>query len=102
MERKEEQAIITYRHLTFEDRKRFETMYASGVTLADAASALGVHLSTIYRELIRGSTGEMDANGRIGYAAEIAQKASLERLKRKSETGTETDTVKNSTEEEEC
>lgn len=42
-----------------------------------------MHISTIYRELNRGSTGELDANGRAGYDAELAQKKMLESLKRR-------------------
>ena len=60
-----------------------QEQYNAGATLPDIADTLGVHISTIYRELNRGSTGEIDANGRAGYDAELAQKTMLESLKRR-------------------
>lgn len=75
--------LITCRYFTYEDRKRFEEQYNAGVALPDIADTLGVHISTIYRELNRGSTGEIDANGRARYDAELAQKTMLESLKRR-------------------
>lgn len=72
---------MTCRYLTYENRKSIEAMYANGVTLADIASELGVHLATIYRELARGDTGELDANGRSGYNAELAQRAIQDSIK---------------------
>lgn len=68
------------KRLSYNDRKDFEKMYAEGATPAAIAAALGIAQSTVYRELIRGSTGDMDENGRVGYAAIIAQKALLTRL----------------------
>lgn len=54
--------------------------YNAGAALPDIADTLGVHISTIYRELNRGSTGEIDANDRAGYDAELAQKTMPEGL----------------------
>lgn len=65
---------MTCRYLTYEDRKSIESLYSAGASLADIASELGVHLATIYREMTRGGTGELDGNGRNGYSAELAQK----------------------------
>ena len=75
--------LITCKYFTYEDRKHFEEQYNAGAALSDIADTLGVHISTIYRELNRGSTGEIDANGRAGYDAELAQKTMLESLKRR-------------------
>lgn len=74
---------MTCRYLTFDDRKSLEALYAAGAALPDIAAKLGVHLATIYRELTRGGTGELDENGRIGYKAELAQKTVQESIKRR-------------------
>ena len=74
---------MTCRYLTYEDRKSIEALYTAGVSLADIASELGVHLATIYRELKRGGTGELDGNGRGGYSAELAQKTVQDSIKRR-------------------
>lgn len=34
---------------------------------------MSFNYSTIYKELKRGDTGKMDANGRAGYSAELGQ-----------------------------
>ena len=72
--------LITCKYFTYEDRKHFEEQYNAGAALPDIADTLGVHISTIYRELNRGSTGEIDANDRAGYDAELAQKTMPEGL----------------------
>lgn len=74
---------MTCRYLTYEDRKSIEALYTAGVSLADIATELGVHLATIYRELTRGGTGELDGNGRGGYSAELAQKTVQDNIKRR-------------------
>lgn len=71
------------RYLTFEDRHNIERLYSQGEGLADIAHSLGVHISTIYREMSRGNTGELDKNGREGYSSELAQKTFQESLKRR-------------------
>ncbi len=71
------------KNLILEDRRHLEQLYNEGARLADIAAFLGVHLATIYRELARGKTGQLDANGREGYSADIAQKAAQENLKRR-------------------
>lgn len=71
------------RYLTFEDRKRLETLYKQGEKLSTIANSLGVHLATIYRELIRGDTGEIDENGRNEYSAKLAQKTIQNSIKRR-------------------
>lgn len=72
---------MTCRYLTFEDRKSFEALYTAGAALPEIAAKLGVHLATIYRELTRGGTGELDGNGRSGYKAELAQEKFTASLK---------------------
>ena len=79
--RRKEAFTITCKYLTYEDRKTLEQLYADGAELSDIAKLLNVHISTIYRELARGGTGVLDKNGRIGYEAELAQRATLESLK---------------------
>ncbi len=74
---------MTCRYLTFEDRKSIEALYAANISLVEIASKLGVHLATIYREMTRGSTGELDNNGRSGYSADIAQKTVQDSIKRR-------------------
>jgi len=74
---------MTCRYMTFDDRKKLEELYAKGEELAALANSLGVHLATIYRELARGYTGELDANGRSGYSADIAQKTVQDSIKRR-------------------
>lgn len=74
---------MTKKHLTLQDRERLEGLYLDGYKAADIAKELGVHRATVYTELKRGYTGEMDCNGRTGYSAEIAQKKMFEnRLRR--------------------
>lgn len=72
---------MTCRYLAYEDRKKLEALYDSGVSLIAIAAELGVHLATIYRELARGATGELNESGRSGYNAEQAQKAVLSSIK---------------------
>ena len=74
---------MTCRYLTYEGRKNLEALYADGESLTNIASKLGVHLATVYRELTRGGTGEIDNNGRCGYSAELGQKRVSENFKRR-------------------
>ena len=74
---------MTCRYLTYEDRKSLEALYADSVSLTDIASELGVHLATVYRELTRGGTGELDKNGRSGYSGALGQKRVSENFKRR-------------------
>lgn len=68
---------MTKRHLTLKDRMKLEAFYNQGCGVEKIAAKLKVHRSTIYNELHRGDTGEMDCNGRIGYSAELAQRRLL-------------------------
>lgn len=61
---------------TLEDRKTIERMYNEGSRVDDIAAALGRNRATVYREIRKGFTGEMDKNGRLGYSADLGQKES--------------------------
>lgn len=54
------------RHMTLEDRKVLEARYNNGQSITGIARAMSFNWSTIYRELQRGDTGEIDSNGRAG------------------------------------
>ena len=71
------------RSFTFEDRKKFEALYAAGTSFPDMAKDLGVHLATIYHELAKGTTETLDANGRYTYSAETAQRVYLKNTSRR-------------------
>lgn len=61
------------RYLTFDDRKRFESLYNRGTSLKVIAKALGINLSTAYRELKRGENGTFSEYWKKNYSAKIAQ-----------------------------
>lgn len=54
-----------YKRLKFEDRKKIEQLAAAGKTVDEMALIIGVHSTTMYRELEKGGNP---------YRAEIAQK----------------------------
>ena len=56
------------KHMTQDDRKTLEARYNAGQSVAGIARAMRFNYSTIYKELKRGDTGKMDANGRAGTA----------------------------------
>ncbi len=58
-----------YRYLTLADREALESRYLKGERPQDIADSLGVHVATIYKELKRGDTGDLDCNMRQGYNA---------------------------------
>lgn len=62
-----------YRYLTLADREALESRYLKGERPQDIADALGVHVATIYKELKRGDTGDIDRNMRQEYSAKLAQ-----------------------------
>ena len=71
------------RHLTLKDRAELEALYNKGSGVEEIAAKLKVHRSTVYNELKRGDTGEMDSNGRIGYSAELAQQEIINNYRRR-------------------
>lgn len=62
------------KHMEFDDRKKLERLYNSGMNGMEIAPLMGYDYSTIYKELRRGDTGRMDERGRAGYSADLAQK----------------------------
>lgn len=74
---------MSKRHLTLKDRTELETLYEKGQRVEQIAARLKVHRSTVYNELKRGDTGEMDCNGRIGYSAELAQQRLLDNYRQR-------------------
>ena len=63
-----------YRYLNIADRKRIAGWYRNGERPCDIAVWLGVHTATIYNELQRGKTGQLDENQRPAYDPELAQR----------------------------
>ena len=72
-----------YKYLTLNDRQRIAAWYLNGERACDIAKWLGVHTATIYHELQRGQSGELDKNQRLAYDPKIAQKSVQEGFKRR-------------------
>ncbi len=64
-----------FKHLSHTDRLRIETMQKDGKTPQEMAERIGVHISTIYRELKRGVYEHlnMDYTTEVRYSTDIAQ-----------------------------
>jgi IS30 family transposase len=69
--------------LTLADREAIELRYREGERPQDIADSLGVHVATIYNELKRGDTGDLDCNMRQVYSAKLAQLRLQQNLKRR-------------------
>jgi len=54
--------MLHYKHLSFIDRMCLERALKAGLNKREIAEMLGVHISTIYRELRRGRYTHMDTN----------------------------------------
>ena len=80
---------MTKRHLNLQDRMVLEALYGKGRGIEQIAATLKVHRSTVYNELKRGDTGEMDGNGRMGYSAELAQRTVIENYRRRRTAASE-------------
>ena len=72
-----------YKYLQLRERKKLEQMYLRGDRIADIADALGVNANTIYNEIKRGFTGNLDINQRREYSPELAQKNIMAGLRRR-------------------
>lgn len=62
-------------YLTLGKRQEIERLYADDARPSEIADAVGVTTATIYRELKRGETGELNEHYRPAYSAEVAEKA---------------------------
>ena len=74
-----------YKHLTFTDRLKIEAWQKVGVKPAQMAAELGVHISTIYRELKRGVYTHLnsDYTEEERYSPDIAEEKYRANLKAK-------------------
>lgn len=72
-----------YRYMNFDDRKELEALYLKGERVQDIADQIGVHVATVYKELKRGYTGDLDRNMRQEYSATLAQQRLAENFKRR-------------------
>jgi len=63
-----------YKFITMEDRQNIAAWYLNGDRPCDIAERLGVSVATVYREIERGHTGELDINQRPAYDPELAQR----------------------------
>ena len=78
-----------YRYISMADRRKIAEWYLNGDRPCDMAERLGIHVSTIYNELRRGQTDELDKNQRPAYNPELAQRtvqANLRQRGRKAES----------------
>lgn len=80
---KGEGALSGYSYLTQEQRRKIEEMYAEGWRVVDIAARLQRSASAIYKELKRGSTGELDQQARPKYSADLAQATTKENFRRR-------------------
>lgn len=78
---------MKYKYLTFDDRRIIETEYTAGARVQDIADKIGVPAATIYKELARGYTGDLDRNMRSAYSAELAQQKVQQNFKNRGKRG---------------
>lgn len=62
-----------YKCIELEERKIIEEMYNTGAKPCDIAKRIGKCQATIYREIKRGETEELNERCRPAYRAEIAE-----------------------------
>lgn len=72
-----------YRYITMEDRYNIAKWYLQGDRPCDMAERIGVHTATVYNELRRGHTGELDKNQRPEYDPVLAQQVVQENFKKR-------------------
>ena len=75
--------VSGYRYMTLADRQKLEALYLKGERVQDIADQIGVHVATVYKELKRGETGELDRNMRREYSAMLAQRRLAENFKKR-------------------
>ena len=69
--------------LTRKDRQAIARMYARDMRVLDIAVKIGCHPSTIYDELRRGATGELDEREKPCYDPDLAQRNVQESIRRR-------------------
>ena len=81
----ERKTRLPFRQLTWTDRLRIEKLLKEGHKAQDIANTLHVHHSTIYREIKRGRTKQLDTQLReiYVYTADMADRKYRENLKAK-------------------
>jgi IS30 family transposase len=79
--------VRRYKYIEFQDRKQLAVWYASGDRPADIAERMGVTTATIYRELKRGYTGNLDRNQRPEYNPVVAQQTTQAAFQRRGRAG---------------
>ena len=72
-----------YKFITKDERDKISAWYSVGDRPFDIAARIGVHVATIYHELQRGNTGELDANFRPAYCPALAQQVFQANLKKR-------------------
>ena len=75
--------VRQYRYIDFRDREQIAARYLNGDRVADIAAGLGVTTATVYRELQRGETGELDRNQRREYNPVLAHQRVQASFKRR-------------------
>lgn len=75
--------MAVYKSITFDDRKTIASLYDSGMAISKVATESGVALRTLYAELKRGATGELDQNQRPAYDPILAERTYQENIRRR-------------------
>ncbi len=76
-----------YKILDFEDRLQIERFLNKGISPQKIAYMLGVSQSTVYRELQRGDTGEMNDDYQRIYSAELGERNFKENMSKRGRLG---------------
>lgn len=73
------------RYLGPNERAEIERLHNGGAPAAAIADKIGAHVATIYKELPKGYTGDVNEYGRRVYSAETAQRTFERNIKRRGE-----------------
>lgn len=68
-------------YLTLSDRRQIKAMYDDEQPVLAIAVKVGKHPQSIYEELKRGYTGQLDGNSRREYDPDLAQRRVQESLR---------------------
>ena len=74
---------MSCKYLTLQDRNKIAEMYRLEARVLDIANEVGCHPATIYEELRRGDTGNLDGNQRPEYDPMLAQRRVQEAIRRR-------------------